>query len=195
MGLLVEIYKAQLEVARVKIRICKKCKKELPETTQYFHKHKLSPNGLYASCIECEKERSKNYNKSARKKISERKKKYWEEKKEERIKYRREYLENLKENVIYKITCPDGKYYIGSTTRGISVRLIGHFAPSHRKESLAAHLHKNGYTRKDIKKEIIQRFETGEEKQMRHIESDVIVEHISDPLCLNKINTIFNGDR
>ena len=181
----------------MKTRICKKCKKELPETTQYFHKHKLSPNGLYASCIKCEKERARKYTISAKKKISERKKKYWKEKREERMKYRREYLENLKENIIYKITCPDGKYYIGSTTRGLLQRLVSHFTPSsaaRKTSSLGEHIHENGYTKKDITREIIQRFEKGEEKHMRKIEKEIIAEHIFDPLCLNKKNHIFNGD-
>jgi hypothetical protein len=76
--------------------------------------------------------------------------------------------------------------------------LIGHLTPStvdRKTSSLGDHVYKKGYTKKDIKKEIIQRFDQGEEKYMRHVEKDVIAEHISDPLCLNKINNIFNGDR
>lgn len=38
-----------------KTKLCTKCGRELPATTQYFHKMKATKDGLYPSCKECKK--------------------------------------------------------------------------------------------------------------------------------------------
>ena len=35
------------------MRICKKCKKEYPETTKYFYTNKNGKNGLTGKCKKC----------------------------------------------------------------------------------------------------------------------------------------------
>jgi hypothetical protein len=58
------------------IRICTKCGKELPATTEYFYKNKAGKFGLFSHCIKCCKKYSKQRHKKERVQILKRQKEY-----------------------------------------------------------------------------------------------------------------------
>lgn len=57
-------------------KVCSKCKRELPSTSEYFCKHR---NGLRPNCKACEQKRVKRYYEENREKELERNKRYREE--------------------------------------------------------------------------------------------------------------------
>lgn len=75
------------------MKICSKCKRALPETREFFYKCKKGKNGLYPSCIECEKIYAKaHYNKpEVKEKRAIYEKEYRDRTKEQRKNYMREY--------------------------------------------------------------------------------------------------------
>ena len=78
----------------------------------------------------------------------------------------------------YKMSLPDGYFYIGSTTKNLeNYNGSGSEWKKHKK--------RKGFTDQDIIKEIIsQNFEN--EEEMRSFEKQEIAENINDPLCLNQ---------
>lgn len=93
------------------VKICTKCKRELPATREFFHK---ALKYLHSICKECRKEESKEryiqnkgYYKRYFKENEEHCQKRYQEKKEEISKYRREWYQNNKEELSKK----NKKYY------------------------------------------------------------------------------------
>ncbi len=41
----------------MEVKVCTKCKKELPATTEYFHRNRISHDGLRSDCKECKNKR------------------------------------------------------------------------------------------------------------------------------------------
>jgi len=137
----------------------------------------------------------KQYREKNKEAIAERQKKHYHKNKEYIIEQHRQYRNGLKENIIYKVICPDKRYYIGSTTRGIQERLYRHFSdPRDKKESLPEYLRDKKYTREDIEVEVLEKFESGYELDMREREYEIIAKYINDPFCLNKRNFVY-GDK
>ena len=134
------------------------------------------------------KENIRKWREENKEKIAAKKKKHYEQNKE---RIRDKYQQN-KESIIYKITCPDGRYYIGSTVMGLEQRLGQHFR-GHKDCALAQHLNENNYKREDIKSEILEKFQESENKKMRQKEYEIIEEHIGNPLCINKMNIFYGG--
>ena len=133
--------------------------------------------------------KAKKYREKNKEKISE----YREKNKEKISERQKKYYQQNKESIIYKITCPDGRYYIGSTVMGLEQRLGQHFS-GHKDNSLALYLNENNYKREDIKSEILEKFQESENEKMRQKEYEIIEEYIGNPLCLNKMN-IFHGGK
>lgn len=42
-----------MEVFVTEAKKCSKCKRELPLTTEFFHRHKLHPDGFHSECKKC----------------------------------------------------------------------------------------------------------------------------------------------
>lgn len=82
------------------IKICNKCNKELPNTSEYFHKSKECKDGLRGYCKKCQFEHNKIYNeknKELRKKLRRNR---YEKHKEEEKQYCKDYSEKNKEYLI-----------------------------------------------------------------------------------------------
>lgn len=78
-------------------KICTKCGRELPATTEYFHKHKTGKYGLHATCKECKISESKKYYNQNKERHAENGKKYREEHREELREYGQKYYQEHKE--------------------------------------------------------------------------------------------------
>lgn len=96
-----------------KTKVCTKCGKELPATTEYYHKHKTGKLGLRADCKNCAKmhrkenkeqirKRRKQYCKENKEQISEQQKQYYEENKQRISERKKQYYEENKEQILEK---------------------------------------------------------------------------------------------
>lgn len=65
----------------MKFKICTKCKRELPNTTEYFYVQRNGKFGLRADCKECCNKYQKEYDKKNREEIREYQKEYFKTKK------------------------------------------------------------------------------------------------------------------
>ena len=78
----------------VKMKMCSKCKKELPMTSEYYHKNKAKKDGLASECRECVskyRKANKHKQKEYREKNKEKRKEWLEKNKERRSIKQREY--------------------------------------------------------------------------------------------------------
>lgn len=80
----------------MKTKVCSKCKKELPATTEYFAVHRSTKSGLQPNCKECAREYDK---------------KYYENNKTKRLEYGREYSRRYRRDNKEKIADYNKKYY------------------------------------------------------------------------------------
>lgn len=87
-------------------KICTKCGKELPATTEYFYKDLTLKLGLDSLCKTCKSERSRKHYLKNKEKILKQHAKYKEEHKEQVTKYSKKYREEHKEQ-----TAEYGKKY------------------------------------------------------------------------------------
>ena len=82
-------------------KLCSKCNRLFPETTEYFHRNKMTLSGLANKCKKCIAENGKKYREENKEKIAEHQKKYYEENKEKIAKhakkYQKEYYQRNKE--------------------------------------------------------------------------------------------------
>lgn len=96
------------------IKTCTKCGKQLPATTEYFHKKKNGKYGLHAICKKCIKEynkqrfesnrdeilqKNREYNHSNKEKIKEHNKRYYNENKDKKKELSKKYREENKEKM------------------------------------------------------------------------------------------------
>ena len=106
---------------------------------------------------------------------------------------RRAAHERPKANHLYKVDCPGGYYYIGSTTQGIEARRRGHFKL--RKDAsgtaLYKHIKENSLSKEDLKYSVVKEFQDPEE--MRIAERELIRKSYTDPFLLNKAIPLRNG--
>lgn len=58
-------------------KICNKCRKEFPATTEYFHRDNHNKDGLFNTCKECRKTEKKNYMANNKEKIKQSSKEYY----------------------------------------------------------------------------------------------------------------------
>ena len=82
-------------------KVCAKCKRELPATTDYFYKSGTIKCGLMAQCKTCVLERTKKYQNEHKDKCKERSRRYredhYEEIRKREIKYKEDHKEQLSE--------------------------------------------------------------------------------------------------
>ena len=90
----------------MKIKVCTKCKKELPATSEYFAADKRLKCGLRARCKECNrqyrlenKDRIKKYSEENKGRRAEYFRKYREDNKERTTEYSRKYREENEERI------------------------------------------------------------------------------------------------
>lgn len=79
-----------------KIKICTKCKKELPVNNEYFANHKITKDGFRSACKECYNKEAKIYNEKNKEKIKEKMK---EKNKLKPKKIKQNITENKKEYI------------------------------------------------------------------------------------------------
>lgn len=84
-------YKSR-KVNEMETKICSKCGKELPATTEYFHKNKFGKYGLQSVCKKCKYEVNKE-------KSAEYFKKYYDENKQELLNYQKKFREENENQV------------------------------------------------------------------------------------------------
>lgn len=60
-------------------KLCSKCNRVFPETTEYFHRNKITLSGLANKCKKCIAEYRKKYREENKEKIREKRKKKREE--------------------------------------------------------------------------------------------------------------------
>jgi len=75
------IFKEEKSITE-EFRICTKCKRTLPATTEYFHKHKLCKGGLNSVCKQCRINESNKYYHENKETVSGKRKLYASENKE-----------------------------------------------------------------------------------------------------------------
>ena len=83
----------------------------------------------------------------------------------------------------YKITCPDGKFYIGSTRKKIRQRLKSHFF--YKNTSLYSYCERLGYKMSDVKIECLKKYKDYETAESA--EYKLLDKLKSDKNLLNKI--------
>ena len=83
---------------------------------------------------------------------------------------------------VYKITCPDNHFYIGSTKNDLGVRLYNHKIAS-RRNNTKFYNHVNDWD--EVKIELIEATEKYREK-----EYDYIYNERNNPLCLNTLGVV-----
>ena len=96
---------------------------------------------------------------------------------------------------IYRIDGGD-KFYIGSTTQGLKIRLKNHRSKSkeisRQNTPLYSHFNMIGWEHALIS--IVQEFEVTDRKQLSLKEDEVVREHINDEKCLNKSRVNVTSD-
>ncbi len=80
-------------------KLCSKCNRLFPETTEYFHRNKMTLSGLANKCKKCIAEYRKKYREENKEKIAEHQKEYNKKNKERLVEYRKKYYEENKEKI------------------------------------------------------------------------------------------------
>jgi len=78
------------------MKICTKCKEELPATTEYFHKSNKTKSGIRGDCKKCAKE----YNTHNKEKLNNYFKEYYQENKDKKLKQNKEYRDKNREEIL-----------------------------------------------------------------------------------------------
>lgn len=82
-----------------KIKLCNKCNRELPATTEYFYRNKTKKDGLQSICKECKSKVDRAYNQANQENISKQSRKYYEENKDKISEYHKIYYEENKSEI------------------------------------------------------------------------------------------------
>lgn len=82
-----------------KIKLCNKCNRELPATTECFHRNKTKKDGLQSICKECKSKENRAYNQANQENISKQSRKYYEENKDKISEYHKIYYEENKSEI------------------------------------------------------------------------------------------------
>lgn len=91
---------------------------------------------------------------------------------------------------IYKIVCEDGKYYIGSTIRPLTLRLSSHKCASRKTETNNAYNHIKTIGWDKVTIELIELFPCENRNQLLERETWFITQHKEDEMCLNTRNPL-----
>ncbi len=135
----------------VQAKRCPKCG-TLKEVSN-FSKHCRSKDGLQGYCKPCASTKSKQW-----------------------------YRENRQvDPYVYKVTCPDHKYYYGSSMIHLDDRMRLHFS-NQRSCSLAQHVTGSGWTAEDLDIYVIG---TGDLNSVRYQEAMLIQSNLDNEKCLN----------
>ena len=156
---------------------CNTCKKEKNKTE--FHRRKKHQEARRGICKTCKRKKAIRY---------------WEENGQrilatERANYRPEKekikREKYRKNEVYKLTFPNGSYYIGQSTWGANRRLGWHFKCAASGNPHINKMIQNGLKRNEVIIEIIKVFPKGQEDKMKSFEVLLIEQSLKDPECLN----------
>jgi len=156
---------------------CSRCKKQKNQTE--FHRDKSRPDGYHYTCKICKKPYRARYWRENRERIlaTERANYCPEKEKIKREKYRK--------NEVYKLTFPNGSYYIGQSTWGAQRRLGWHFKCEADANPHINKMIQNGLKRNEIIIEIVKTFQKGQENEMKNFEARIIEQNLNDSKCLN----------
>lgn len=88
---------------------------------------------------------------------------------------------------IYRLQCPDGKFYIGFTTKTLKQRLTSHKAKSHeaREQSRKIYKHILSIGWDNVTMELLHELEYNDRKEILILESNIIENAFADGNCLN----------
>ena len=163
---------------------CSTCKEEKSKTE--FYKDKTRPDGHSYVCKACNAPLAFCYYRKNKEKIQARFRANYCPKKQKAKR------ERYRKNEVYKLTFPNGSYYIGQSQWGASRRLGWHFKDSLRADKTGRcgnpHIHKmiqDGLKREDILVEILKTFPKGQESEMKNFETLLIEQNLNDSKCLN----------
>jgi hypothetical protein len=94
---------------------------------------------------------------------------------------------DYKNGKIYRIVCPDGQYYIGSTTSPLEDRLRQH--KMHSKQNPARKLFKTIHTFgwDTVEMELVEAYSCSSKQELTSREDSFIKQAKNDPMCLNQI--------
>ena len=133
------------------MKVCIKCKKELPCTLEFFHADKNTKDKLHCQCKKCRSAVAKRYHIKNREQNIKREKE-WRAKNKEKIRIRRKKY-RIKEK---KLRCNDSKFHLN---RNISISINKSlFKKNKNKRHWEALV---GYTLKDLRKHIEKQFTEG----------------------------------
>ena len=98
--------------------------------------------------------------------------------------YMKDYR-RAKEAYVYRVTCPDGKFYIGHSINKKKFRIGAHFIPGSTSTTLAVHVNQHGYTEEDVEVDVLF---SGSDAYIKSAEQTIIKwEKLNkNPLLLNK---------
>jgi 5-methylcytosine-specific restriction endonuclease McrA len=80
-------------------KVCTKCGKELPATTEYFYKWAKGKFGVMAECKECWKSHTKKFKNDNKERYKEMDQRYYEANKEQILAHNKQYYEANKEHI------------------------------------------------------------------------------------------------
>jgi hypothetical protein len=140
-----------IEMTTVQAKRCPKC--DTLKEVKEFNKHRNSPDGLQGYCKTCSSRAGREWYKANRQ----------------------------VDPYVYKVTCPDHKYYYGSSTIHLDDRIRLHFS-NHRTCALAQHVTGSGWTAEDCDVYVIG---TGDLNTVRYQEAMLIQSNLDNEKCLN----------
>lgn len=160
---------------------CNECGK-VKELTE-FHKKTASKDGKQAKCKACMKVKNKNFREENPKYQVD-----WQRKNSaDWNKYTWAYRKADKNSLIYKITAPDGKCYIGQTKSKLFVRFTAHKHHYRKKNGIIPGLHKSfdQWGIENHKVEVILDLGDLDRNLLTQIESSIIDAYKQKGLSLN----------
>lgn len=111
-------------------KVCNKCGDEKPLTKEYFYANKLNKDGFCIYCKDCKREFDKKYRQENEELIKERKKKYYEKNKQDRVHPEKSKEEcrkiALKYNTIKELKLNDSYVYGRIHNKGWNNELLTH---------------------------------------------------------------------
>ena len=170
---------------------CKRCRSEYAKRVYEANKEAILEDRkrFYIENKERIEKRKKKYRKENIEKVKAQERRSYYRHREANLARSRQYVEDNKANHLYKVDCPGGYYYIGSTTNGIKHRRRSHFAVGDH-TTLSKHIKENSLSKEDLKYSVVKEFQDPEE--MRIAERELIRKSYTDPFLLNEIIPLRN---
>ena len=96
--------------------------------------------------------------------------------------------QDIKNGIVYKLTCPDGMFYIGSTYNTLSKRLSMHKQKAKQYPDRKLYKHIDYFGWDEIKMECIETIPFTERKELYEKENEHLKKEYNNPKCLNSQN-------